>query len=343
MALTISAVDTAAGMEKAEQNGQVHRSGQTRQAEKKSVYGGESNLADDPVTQRREMARRQAWNVVKNAWENDQSVDDMIQTRREHYAGLSELRDEYKDALSQNGEQVKSLREQYGVAEDSGEQQDLELLKKEQDYGKGVLSEELTEEERARLQEIHKNPLTEYQTRALELNDYAGEVKRQMQDAERQMQDDTANIGRIRIERLKTHGMVDAQGAADEIMDAANDEIIGMLIQDAKDNIDEQMKEAQEKRKEAAEEKEEREDELDQAKLQKALQQAMTLGTDDAVEKAKRIKQQIQASDIRLDDMVDLTARSTVKKDVSQSLSDIRSNMKVLEADLKGIQVDEES
>lgn len=337
MSLTISAVGFKTAAQEAE------RSTFGQQIEKKTIYGGKLDLANNPVAQRREQARKQAWNVVKNAWENDRSVDDMIQKRRGHYAELSVLRDELDAGISRVNEQKENLRKFYGVQEDSGEQKDLELLEKEQDYNKHILSEELTAEERVRLEEIHKQPLTEYQARVLELNDYAGEVKKQRADAEREMQDDVANIGRIKLERLKTHAMVDAQGAADEILDAANDEIIGMLIQDAKEHIDERMEEAKEKSEEAAEEKENRKDALDERKLERAVRQAMVLGTDDAVEKAKRIKQQIEAADIRLDDMVDLTTRCTAKKDVSQSLNDIKSNMKVLEADLKGIQVDEET
>lgn len=336
MPLTISAV----GFKIAAQ--ETERSTFGQQIEKKTIYGGRLGLANDPVAQRKEQARRQAWRVVKNAWENDRSVDDMIQERRGHYAELSALRDELDAGISMVNEQKENLRKFYGVQEDSGEQKDLELLEKEQDYNKHLLSEKLTNEERARLEEIHKQPLTDYQTRVLELNDYAGEVKKQRADAEREMQNDVADIGRIKQERLKSHAMVDAQGAADEIMDAANDEVIGMLIQDAKDHIDEQMEEAKKKAQEAMEKKEDREDEMDEIKLQRALKKAMTLGTDDAVEKAKRMKQQMETANIRLDDMVSLTSRGAIKKSVGQNLDDIKSNMKVLEADLKGIQVDEE-
>lgn len=335
MNLTINAAGFHTAAEKAGTGGQV-------QEGRKSVYGGNSNLAD-PVAQRRKEARRQAWNVVKNAWENDKYIDDSIEERRGHYASLEKLREELQTGLLDIAKEKDGLREQFGVSMDSKEQQDLELLEKEQDFKNGILHEGFTEEERARLKEIHETPLTEYQAYALEINDRAGNLKKQLEDTERQMMDDTANVNRIKLARLEDHPMIDAQNAADEIMDAANKEIIGMLVQDAKDHVDEQMEEAKEKAEESMEEKEKREEELDEIKLERAIERAMVEGTDEAVEKAKRIKRQNDAADIRLDEMVDITSRDATQKDVNQSLNDIKSSMKVLEADLKGIQVDEEA
>lgn len=334
MALTMN----AAGFHTAAEKAGTREGAQT--AARKSVFGGNSILAD-PVAKRREEAQKQAWNVVKNAWESDKYVDNSIEERRGHYAELEKLRDEMRAGITEVNKQKESLREQFGVPEDSKEQQDLELLEKEQDFKNGILHEGLTDEERARLKEIHESPLTEYQSYALELNDRAANMKKQLEDAERQMMDDVANINRIKLARLEEHPMIDAQKAAEQIMDAANKEAIGMLMQEAKDHIDEQMEEAKEKAEENMEEKEEREEELAEIKLQRAIERAMLEGTDEAIEEAERIKQQNDAADIRLDDMVDITSQDNTRKDVSQSLNDIKSNMKVLEADLKGIEVDE--
>ena len=216
---------------------------------------------------------------------------------------------------------------------DSQEQQDLLLLEKEQDYKNGVLDEGLTDEEYDRLAEIHKKPLTGYQKQALELNNYAAGHKREIRRADYGMTAEKQNVSRIKLERLKTHAMVDAQGAADDIMDAANDEIIGMLVQEVKDQQDEKMDE----------EKEKREEKLDEMKLERAIERAMIEGTDEAVEEAERIKRQNDSPDIQMTDMVDLADSADLKKSVDQNLGDIKSSMKVLEADLKGIKVDEKA
>ena len=76
-------------------------------------------------------------------------------------------------------------------------------------------------------------------------------------------------------------------------------------------------------------------------KLERAIERAMIEGTDEAVEEAERIKRQNDSPDIQMTDMVDLSDGADMKKSVDQNLGDIKSSMKVLEADLKGIKVDE--
>lgn len=310
---------------------------------KRSIFAGNLNLANDPVAKRRQEAREQAWKVVKNAWDNDQAVDEAIQARRDHYAQMEQLKKESVETLAGIHDDEKVLQELYGVADDSEEQQDLELLKKEQDLKNNVTRTQLTPEERGRLEEIHKKPLTEYQERALELNERAGNYKIQIEDADRQMQDDTSDIYSIERERLKSNPMLEAQKAADAIEAAANEDIKGMLIQDAMEHIDEKLEEAEEKAEEAMEEKEEREEQLDELKLKRAVQEALIEDSKEAVEKAKAIERRTEAPDIEMDEMLDIAKGSgDMTKDVGQSLDDIKSSMKVLEADLKGIKVDEE-
>ena len=85
------------------------------------------------------------------------------------------------------------------------------------------------------------------------------------------------------------------------------------------------------------------EEKLDEMKLERAIERAMIEGTDEAVEEAERIKRQNDSPDIQMTDMVDLADSADLKKSVDQNLGDIKSSMKVLEADLKGIKVDEKA
>ena len=332
MKLTVN----AAGFNNSVQMGT--KDGQSVRTVKNAAFGGATKLGEDPVAKRREEARRQAWKVVENAWKNDRSVDDTIQSHRDSYAELENRKKGALAAIDETNQQKEALREQCGVDADSQEQQDLLLLEKEQDYKNGVLDEGLTDEEYDRLAEIHKKPLTGYQKQALELNNYAAGHKREIRRADYGMTAEKQNVSRIKLERLKTHAMVDAQGAADDIMDAANDEIIGMLVQEVKDQQDEK-----EKADEAMKEKEKREEKLDEMKLERAIERAMIEGTDEAVEEAERIKRQNDSPDIQMTDMVDLADSADLKKSVDQNLGDIKSSMKVLEADLKGIKVDEKA
>lgn len=156
------------------------------------------------------------------------------------------------------------------------------------------------------------------------------------------MQAAVGNVKRIMIEKLKTHGMVDAKNAADDIMDAANDDVVSMLVSDVKDGIDEKMEEAKEDAKDVADEKEKRQERLDALEEKRAVEEALIEGTKEAVDRAKEKQQRHEAPDMKLDEMLTLTTEHKQMNGVEQGLDDIKSSMKVLEADLKGIKVDKE-
>ena len=91
------------------------------------------------------------------------------------------------------------MKAQCNVADDSKEQQDLNLLEKRQEYRRGV-GEKLTRDEWKKLNEIDKQPLTEYQKRALEIHAQAVEEKVTIRDTTSGMQAAVGNVKRIMIE-----------------------------------------------------------------------------------------------------------------------------------------------
>lgn len=64
----------------------------------------------------------------------------------------------------------------------------------------------------------------------------------------------TGVIRNVKVERLKSQVMAEAQRAKEEIMDAASQEAIGMLVDDAKQQINDKAEEVQEAAKERQEE-----------------------------------------------------------------------------------------
>ena len=115
-------------------NNSVHmgtKDGQSVRTVKNAAFGGATKLGEDPVAKRREEARRQAWKVVENAWKNDRSVDDTIQSHRDSYAELENRKKGALAAIDETNQQKEALREQCGVDADSQEQQDLLLLEKD--------------------------------------------------------------------------------------------------------------------------------------------------------------------------------------------------------------------
>lgn len=302
-----------------------------------SVLGSSLNLLQDPIEEKRKQARQQAFGVISDAWDNDREIDASVASRREHYRQMLSDIKENRDQVKESDAQLAKLQELYGVSADSEEQQTLNELMSYHD--KVRQNEPLTLEESKRMAEISEN-LTEYQQRAIEIYDEQGYYKDKIADSERKMQDDIADITAISIERLKSHPMVDAKKQADKIMEAANREIIGMLTSEAREHIDEKAQEEKEKAEKAEEKQEEQEDRLLEAELKRAVERARIEGTEEAVKKAKQKIAQSRAQGIDSDGLMEA---DTVSQGVgaTSELSDIKNSMKLLEADLKGIQVDE--
>jgi hypothetical protein len=310
---------------------------------KSSIFAGGFGSGMDVIAQKKKEAQQKAWNVMQKAWDADRKIDQTIDDRRTHYEETAALKKEASDEIVSYREQESALMEEYGVSEDSDEQKDLELLKREQDISAGVTSDDLTKEERERLAQIHADGLTEYQERALELNGYAGVRKLKIADYDTQMRNDTSTIESIQLERLKSHPIADAREEADGILEAASKEMIGMGLQQMKDTVDEKAEEAAEKAKEVSEEKEEKEERLEEIKEERAIKEAMIEGTREAAEEA-RSKQ--SADDIEPLDYNEMLSygqmNGMASGELQQTLDEIKSTMKVLEADLKGIKVDSE-
>ena len=179
--------------------------------------------------------------------ENDdkavQSREDMKKRKDEK---LSELH-EYDARLKEIEDKKKKVQEEYGVDEDSQEQRDLELLEKYQNYVNGSRSEQFTKEDVERLKELENKPWSEYQSKVLQLNAETGSLQDFRSKAEDAVRAATEAIADAKIDQLKSQDMLKARDSADSITDAAESEIVGMVISDAVDHIDKVRNDAQEK------------------------------------------------------------------------------------------------
>ncbi len=282
--------------------------GRASQQTGKNVFGGNLNTAKDPMKERMEQAKKQAWKVVSDAWDSDKAVDDQVEQRRGHYQEMQQQKKDAQEQLSTLRDAKNQLKEEYQIED-------------------GMSTKDMPQE---------------YLDRVAELNDQMAKFQKDIEDADRAMQDDTSDIHKIGIERLKNHAMVDAQNSADDIMGAANDEILQMATQEAMDNINEKMDEAKEKADKKMEEKEEDEERLEKIKEDRAMQEALIEGTKEAAERAEAQRKKNETPDIDLTDMMDMIDQQNGStSQMQQELSDIKSSMKVLEADLKGIKVDQ--
>lgn len=315
-----------------------------RQQRKTVIFAGELPFHKDSITLRRQQAQKQAMKFVQDAWDSDRKTDqgmDEIRARQE--VQRREAQRNWDQAQELNDKR-EGLRGEYDVDPESQEQKDLELLMRAASpYDDHVF----TEEEEARLADLKEQPLTEYQERSLSLykdqvifenrakqaEDYAGYLQSSLTD--------------MKIERLKHHEMADAQNKAEKVMEQASKDIQGMMIDEAKDHVDETYEEKREEAEAKAEEKEAQEKKIELRREQKELMEARIdeiredgSGAEEAQKDQERDARE-EASFLK--DMADAgmdVAGSGAA--VKAEIKDMLNKMNLIEADIKGIEVDEE-
>ena len=105
---------------------------------KATIFAGDLGIGmqNDIVTLRKQRAQKKALKMITDAWNSDRKLDDTIKGYQDRISHL-------KSEIAQNQEQIQmrdewkeNLRQEYGVAKNSQEQKDLELLEKEADSNK---------------------------------------------------------------------------------------------------------------------------------------------------------------------------------------------------------------
>lgn len=280
----------------------------TENGNRKSFFAGNTNLANDPIAQKRKEAQQKAMKVISDAWDTDKAIDKSVEDRKNHYNDMLAVKEEAQSHLNDINDQIDVLKEEYGITEETK----------------------------------YKDWPEEYKQRYFELSDQASVFKKQIYDADKLMKDDIRDIKAITIERLKSAPMADAQKTADAIEAAANEEIIGLAMQEARDHIDEKMEEAKEKAEEKAEEEEAKEEKLETIREIRAMQEAIIEGTKEAAAEAEARRRENEAPDMPLDELIELTKTNSETQKAQKTLDEIKYSMNLLEADLKGIEIDEE-
>ncbi len=249
-------------------------------------FQGDKSL-QERILQRKEQAQKQALKIVKDAWEKDQAIDQGMEESREHIRQMQEENQHIQSELRDVDQRREELKKTYGVTDDTA-------------------AEDMPQEYRDRLRE---------------LNDYANYNKELLGENQLDIIGENAAIRGTRQEKLKRspeHTMVGAKEQAQETLEAVGDEIIGMVMDDAKKHLDEEQKE----REEQAEKLQEKREEAEQ------LQEKREEDREDLEELIGHVP---------VDEMLDLDRSRT---DIRQEVRTIADKMKLVAEDLKGTMVD---
>ena len=271
-----------------------------KEGEKKtSVFMGDLNIGKDPVKEKLESARKQAFRLVSDAYGADRDFDKQL--------------GKIKDLAKEMKIEKAAAQEDKKAAEEA-----IEAIKKEAN-------------------------LTEYQSRMLEAGEQLDTAQKRIDEADAGLVATRQSLTDAAQEKNKNHAMVDAQNEAEAIMDAAEKSVVGMIMNDAKDKIDEKAREEQEKAEEKKEEEEKQEKIEAERAEKKAIQEALAEGSTEAVQEAREQSRQRGNDDLELTDVLgsDPTQRIENAGNVNAALDELKNKMALIDADLKGIKIDE--
>lgn len=299
-----------AGNEKENKNGKLKNG---------SVFAGNLNQKSDPVSIRKEQAQKRAMKLWTDAVGAEQKIDLDLDERAAHMEKLRGVMDELQGQINSISDMQEALKEQYGITDDSREQQDVELLIRASKDP--LFSFQCSEEEGSRLKELKANPLSEYASRYLELEDAKGVYTKQLHENNKEYLAESNMIEGIKQGRLKSHSMVDAQKQKDEMMIAASKEAANMLMDEVKDNIDEKQAEREEKAEEKAKKEQEEQERLE------------------AIREDKEEQDEDEDS-LEIPETAGLLQIDGLKEEVKQEVQKMVNEMNLLVEDLKGAAVD---
>lgn len=312
-----------------------------------SIFAGNLNQQDS-LMQRKNLAMKKAMKVVSDAWLGDKKIDQNMEESRQHIKDSQKLMADNNEIIKGYNERKEELRGEYGVEADSQEQKDLELMEKQKYAMRHPNEVRLTKEEEQRLKELEGQPLTEYQQRALEIDTAISVYQAEIDEAKEEISAESAALRAIRVERLKSDPMADAQKEADEIRQSASEEAISSLVGEATDHITEELEKEREEAKEKEEEKEEQEEKLEEEREEKEIkQEQLTLEQEQKrIEEEKRQSEQ-KANARGQEELLENAAAYAEGslQDASQvqtEIKDMLHKMKLLEEDIKGAEVDVE-
>lgn len=296
------------------------REDQHKKEERTDFFAGNLNqdLFENKLLQKKKEAQEKAMKVVGDAFEADKQIDNDLQERRDKIAALEQENQKLQEQINEISERQDALMEQYGITADSQEQKDLELLRKKDKWMRGE-GEALTKEEFEYISKLESEGLTDYQRQQRE---WDAEKKHFQKDIDKNKEEiliENAVIRGTKLERLKSAPMAKAQKEAEATLDASSKEIINMIMEEAKDTIEEKSEEEQEKAEKLEEKQEEQE-----AFIEK--------------QKEKREETEELLENMPMEEMLHM---GQLKDEIKQEIKNIVSEMKLVAEDIKGAIVDQ--
>lgn len=252
--------------------------------ELKSISASDLTLqGQDEAVIKKLQARKQAMKIVMDQFSSDDETDMKVKELKERNKELDGSILESMKEIDKIEENRNTAAEAYGI--------DLSTYK--------------------------KGTNEEFDNTMKVLDEQKGALNEKIEAYKKEMNENTAYVDSVSKARLKGAPMLAAQKTAEKITDSASKEIIGILINDAKDHVDEEI----EKKEEEAEEIKEKQEEQ---------------------EEAKNANTAAPQKDPTAESLVNIKKADTLQKKLEEEINSMLNNKKILEEDLKGIALDEQ-
>lgn len=253
--------------------------------ELKSISASDLTLqGQDEAVIKKLQARKQAMKIVMDQFSRDDETDMKVKELSERNKELDGNILNSMNEIDKIEENRNTVAEAYGI--------DLETYK--------------------------KGTNEEFDNTMRDLDEQKGALDNKINEYKKEMYENSAYIDSVSKARLKGAPMLDAQKTAEKITDSASKEIIGILINDAKDHVDDEI----EKKEEEAEKIKEKQEEQEEAK--------------------NNTSSAVSQKDPAADSLGNIKKADTIQKKLEEEINNMINNKKILEEDLKGIVLDEQ-
>lgn len=220
---------------------------------------------------------------------------------------------------------VKDQAELTEIDEQNAHGEELRELLKETDERIGAAQRELAE-----LEDADPDDKDAAEKKVM-LQDALADLREEKARQEDDMRAAYAVARGMKLERLKKHEMLDAQEQGEEILEAAEKNVIGILTEEVKDRVDQDMEETKEKAEDKKEEEELLEERIEAAKERREEKDdRIAKDTKDLVElqqEQEEIRKQQENGNL---------------PDMKKSLELVVGELQLAAEDVKGLLVDKE-
>jgi len=322
----------------------VNSASKSTHKNKNSVaVSGAAIKENSPLSQRQNLAKKQALKVVSDAFGGEKKLDAQMQGIKDEIKRLQDVINEKSADTRNNDAKLKELQEEYGIDPESPENKALDQLA----LRMRSPNNQPTDDELSKL--------SEYQQKALYYVTANQQNSLDIDHAKAMQMGNVQGYADMKSERAKSQDMLKAQDAAEDILEASNADTIAQLTQDAVDHVDEEQKEREEEAKEASEKKKEEKKEEAKKLEKEAMQQEMienikehaaeTQHTSADGKRAIARRERAEANTMGAEDaqrtiITEGASMEDTQNAVNSEITNILNKLSLLSSDVKGSTVD---